>query len=417
MTSDSNIGENTVVRSRPHYVNGLDTAELSGTQIINEAGDLPDPNDAGEIVLQDETAYQLNDFVMTPHPVVLGTRTPLIGTHGSMAGLINTDGGTALKGTDAGLFLRSMYLHSPGGTIFDLSADQSTEMLCESVSMSDAAGLGSISDLGTIDGFRAPSFKGCNFEDFDAGLTFDGDADKLFFSNSPMRTVTASNVTIFTLKGSANIQIVDFANNYVKDVQSDTEVWRVESGGEPSEVFQYRGTTHDTSVTKSNVLTGPNASTKVEPFWVSDSYPIRDSGVTGEMHNDGEASVTINSQDTFTKVDIASTIDQKERVEKVADGVMEYVGAKDVNGKVHVNLSFYGANGDIYVFGLEKNGTVDTAHQQSVEAAGQNANVTVPVNAIQELATNDQVALVVKNESATNDPTISSYTFGIRARS
>lgn len=387
-------------------------------EFIRDVHDLPSTNANGRHELEDNTAYYFADIVFSNHPLELGSNSPLIGMFGSISGFVNQAGGTAIYGNGAPYFQRDMLIDAPGGQMFDLTATNSEEMLVLDSSFADPINLGNVGNLGTIDGFRVPTFKGCNFEDFDAGLTFDGNPDKIFVSECPLRSVSASNVTIFTLSGTSSAQIVDFVGNYIKFVQSDTEVWRVESGGEPSEVFQYRGNTHDTSVTKSNILTGANAGLDVEPFWVTQSYPLQASGVTGEMHDDNNvtpASVTISTTDTWTDVDIASVLGTDNRVVKESEGHMEYVGSKDFVANVATNVSFYGANGDIYRWGVGLNGNdPEPQHTSIVEARGKNANISVPVNAVfGNLTTNDVLHMKVKNESATNDLTISGYTFTV----
>jgi hypothetical protein len=396
------------------YISQNDSAwtALSETQqqIITQQSDLPGPTN-GTHTLADNTAYIFSGFVDSPYGLELGNASVLMGRHGGIDGFIHTGGNTALTGTDAGFFARDMTFMAPGGTMFNLSADQTTEMLVESVSFSDAAGIGQISSLGDITGYRVPSFKGCNFEDFADGLTFHGDADKVFISNSPFRTVTASGVDMLTLAGGSSIQIVDFSNNYVKDVQSDTVVWKVESGGEPSEVFQYRGNTHDTSITISNILTGPNADKDKEPFFISESYPLGNTAIIGETHNDSGGTVTISTQDTFTPINIPSTADTTLRFSQVADGKLQYEGSKQVIAEANLTASFYGANGDIYTFGVAFNGNIEPQHVGTVAGGGPNKNKTVVARGVFPLTHNDTVSIEVKNESNTSDPTIQHYAF------
>lgn len=392
-------------------VQDITTDAINTVERIRTSDQLPSPS-GGTHTLEDMTAYYFDGFVTSDAALELGDQSPLVATHGGLGGFIYTGGsGAAIRGTDVPFFARDATFGAPNATMFDLSADATTEMLVESCSFSDAAGLGRINSLGTIDGYRVPTFKGCNFEEFDGSLTFDGSPEKIFIADSPFRDVDDSNVTCLTLAGSSSCQIVVFVGNYVKDVQSDTQVWNIESGGEPSEVFQYLDNTHDTSVTKSNVITGPNASKDVEPFIVTGSYPLANTSIIGEMHNDGSSAVTIGTQDTYTLIDATATQGTAKRFEKAVDGRMKYTGVKDLISESTLNLSFYGANGDIYTFGIAKNGTVEAQHSSTVEARGANANVTITVNAVLELAENDELSIQVKNESGTNDPTILSYSF------
>lgn len=369
---------------------------------VTDSADLPDPTN-GTHTLQDNTAYVFNGFVTSPYGLELGTSTPLIGRHGSVDGFIHTGGETAITATDAGFFARDLYLHAPGGTLFDLAADPTTEMLVESCSFSDAAGIAPIADLGTIDGYRVPSFKGCNFEDFNSGLTLDGTPDKIFFSGCPFRGVTASGVTILTFASTLDVDIVDMPDNYVKGVQSDTEVIRVETGGSPTDVFQYRGTTHDGSVTPSNILTG-EASARAVGYRVTNSYPLADSAVTGELDLSSATTVT-GSGSAPTQVTGTTTIQNAERTSSPANGVIQYDGKDDTKTVIHVNASVSGANTEFVVY-IGRNGSVI----QRSQAFGFMPNSSSPVGIVAiaelKLTTGDEISAFIENTGGNADLTV-----------
>lgn len=391
----------------PPY-DGWDVLRDANLSYVTSSDDLPAPTNGTHTL--GNRVYFFNGFVTSPYGLDISNSPTFIGRHGSQDGFIHTGGNTAITGTNGGFFARDMYFHAPGGTMFDLTATNTIEMLVESCAFSDAAGIAPISSLGTITGYRVPTFKGCNFEDIAGGLRFEGDPDKIFIWGSPLRNVTTAGVTIFTLSGSATAQIVDFADNYVKDVQSDTEVWRVETGGSPSEVFQYRGTVHDTSVTTSNILTG-EADAQAIPYWVSDSFPLRESNVIGELSLDAETTTTINAVDTWYQVAGVTTLgNETERMSQPTAGVLQYDGSKRSNLHVTISTSFTGANGSVYRIALGKNGTVEPASTMRITAGGQNSPVSLATSAIEDLAPGDTISLLVQNLSDTNDVTFQAYT-------
>jgi len=378
-------------------------------QNVFDSDDLPDPTN-GTHTLEGGTIYQFNGFVTSQYGLDISNGPVLSGRHASLDGFIHTGGNTAIIGSGGDLFQRKLYVHAPGGQIFDISGDQTVEMLVTDSAYFDPAGLGNIANMGVVDGYRVPTWKNCNFGHFDAGLTFDGAADKIFMTACPFRNITASGVDILTLAGTSDVRIVDFVDNYVKDVQSDTVVWRVESGGEPAEVFQYRGTVHDTSFTVDNAIVGPNASPTVEPFWVSDSHPVRDSTTTGELYLTAETTVAIGTQDQWYEVNgNTATGNEAERTTQASNGTIQYVGAKNVNVQVDVTTSFTGANGDIYEIAIAKNETVEPASTMQVEAGGQNAPVNPSTGAIEDLQPNDTISLQVRNRDGTSDATFRAY--------
>jgi hypothetical protein len=375
---------------------------------VFDSSDLPEPTNGTHTL--ERKVYVFNGFITSPYSLDISNGPALLGRHPSQDGFIHTGGNAAITGTNGDYFQESLYVHSPGGTLYNISGDQSTEMLVLDSGFSDAAGIGQIASLGTVDGYRVPTWKNCNFEDFADGITFDGSPDKIFITASPFRTITASGVDIFTLAGTSDVRIVDFVNNYIKNVQSDTVVWRVESGGEPAEVMQYRGTVHDTSFNVGNAITGPNASPTVEPFWVSDAHPVRDSTVTGELYLTTENTVTISSAGTWYEVNgPTQTGNEAERTTQANNGTIQYVGEKNVNVQVTVNTSFTGANGDTYEIALAKNGTVEPASTMEVEAGGQNSPVNPSTSAIEDLQPNDTLSLQVRNIDGANDATFRAY--------
>lgn len=276
-------------------------SSINNVELISSSDDLPDVEN-GRHQLETQTAYKFSGFVSSQYGLELANSSPLLGTHGGIDGFIHTGGGTAIYGRDSHYFSADMYVHAPGGTIYDLQATQSEEMLVESVSMNDAAGLGEIGNLGTIDGFRVPSFKGCNFGDFKAGLTLTGTPNKIFFEASPFRGVTESGVTMFEYDANFDGDVVDYTDNYVKQVQSDTEVIRVDASATINDVFQYRGTTHGQSVTEDNILVGA-AGSDVVGYRVSDAYPIADSVAVANYFLDSASTVVSITTQATSKTD------------------------------------------------------------------------------------------------------------------
>ena len=346
----------------------------------------------------------------SPYGLDLSNGPVIRGRHAAVDGFIHTGGNTAIVSTGGGYYQAKLYVHSPGGTLYNLSGDQTTEMLVTDSAFSDAAGIAPINSLGTVNGFRVPTWKNCNFEDFADGLTFDGSPDKIFISASPFRNVAGSGVDMLTLAGTSDVAIVDFSDNYVKDVQSDTVVWRVESGGAPSEIFQYRGTLHDTSFNPDNAIVGPNASPSVEPFWVNSSHPVRDSSVAGELYLTQSKTVQIDTQDQWYEVNgVTATGNESERTSQLNNGTIQYNGTKDVNVQVNARTAMTGANGRTYQIAISKNGTVEPASAIEVEAGGQNSPVNPATGAIEDLEPGETMSLQVRNRDGTENATFRAY--------
>lgn len=393
---------------------GIDASGLPGVQIVRSADDLPDPS-GGFHTLADGTSYLFTTEVESTNGLELTGRSPLLGWHREQSWFVRTDGGTAIKG-DGDVLMNQMSVSAPGGTVFDVDATASEELIMNDVYVGvddhlDASGT-NIADLGTVGTFRGPEIRVAGMRDFDAGLTFDGAYNRMYLE-SKVRDVTASGVTVFTFASSFSSSSVDIINCDFASLQSDTVVFDIDAGATISEIFNYRGNTHDNSVTKSNVLTG-DADPQTEPYWVSDSHPLRESGVVGELSLDSETETTISTQNEWTDIAGATSEgNETERMEQSANGVLKYIGSRDSNVHLTASVSFYGSNGDVYEFAIDKNDTVEPATAVRAEGKGQNANLVVSTSGIEDLVTNETVKLACRNTSGTNNLTVSAYTFNL----
>lgn len=386
-------------------------------QPVFSADDLPAPTN-GTHTLTDNTAYHFFGFVTSPYGIELGTATPLIGRHGSIDGFIHTGTNTAFVGENAGVFMRDLYGHAPGGTMFDLSGDQSTEMLVESCAFSDAAGIGQIASLGTIDGLRVPTFKGVNFEDFASGFTLTGTPDKIFFEGCPLRGVTAPGVTILQFDANLTVDIVDMPNNYVKSVQSDTEVINVDPGATITEIFQYRGNTHDSSVVESNILTGAAAVDTVG-FRVSDSYPLPNTKAFIDYTLDADTTVTIATQ-AASKTDAGAyervtgtTTERGLGKFSHADNLATYIGRRDRIAELQAVLSLGTGTNDVVAAAWFQNGTLVPGSATRIQMSQQGGGVAKPLIAsgiAQDMEQNDEFDVRVANLGSTSSINVGELT-------
>jgi hypothetical protein len=391
----------------------IDVTSINDVERITNAADLPPAEVTGRHELEDSTAYWFDDFVTSSAPLALGDNTPLLGNHGGLSGFIYTGGtGAALRGTGVPFFARDITFSAPGATMFDLSADATTEVLVESCSFADPAGFGNIADLGTIDGFRVPSFKGCNFEDFDAGVTFDGTPDKVFFSECPFREITAAGVSCITFAGTSTVDIVDITGCYGKAFQADTEFVNTEAGGEPTDVLQIRGTTFDGSVTKANILAGALNESSVGVS-VTASWPLADTKPGASYSNTTSSVVTITAQDPgdgseAVKIDTPTEAfpEVTDRFTHTSPNRITYDGRREFKANVSSVVSVSGSNTTVALY-LAKNGTLLDRSKVAITTASAGQPRVISLVARAELVTNDFLELYLANEGGTGDITIS----------
>jgi hypothetical protein len=371
---------------------------IHNVKLIDDVNDLPNATN-GTHTLEDDYIYRFNGFIASQSGLELGRNTPIIGGHGGVDGFICTGGGPAITGDGENLLMRNIYAHCPFGQLFDISGTTSEEVLVESCSFSDAAELGNIANLGVFYGMRVPSFKGCNFEEFDSGLTFTGSPNKIFFAQTPFRNVTEDGVSIITLSSDLDVAIVDMAGNYVKSVQPNTKVIDVEAGGEPTEILQYRGFTHDTTFDNDNGISGALNKDSVG-VKISDSYPIRDWVVSGDLQMDNTETVTAPTNPT--KVDGPTTLRNPIRTSSPNNGEIQYDAKDETAIRVFVNASISGNNTTVSGF-IGKNGNDVERSQTKVETQGSGTEVTMPVTTNLTMTTGDTTSLYIRNDDGNGD--------------
>ena len=186
----------------------FDAGAVNGVVRVQGSEDLPNAS-GGTHTLDAMTAYQFDGIISSQAGIELGPTTPLVGVHGSYSGFQHTGSGAAIISNGDPIFMDALVVHS-ADTIFDATADSSTEILITESAFFDFMGMGTISDLGTIDGYRVPSFKTCSFEDFDSGLTFTGTSDKLYIANTPIRNVQ-DGATAITFSSGDDTEHIDIS--------------------------------------------------------------------------------------------------------------------------------------------------------------------------------------------------------------
>lgn len=387
-------------------------------KLIQSTDDLPSVEN-GRHQLEDNTKYEFDGIVVSQYGLELGENTPLFGQFGSSDGFICTGGGPAFYSRGNPFFVTNFYGHSPGGQLFDLQADSSTEFLCYFSAFSDAANIGNISNLGAIDGFRVPTFNSVNLEEFDAGLTMTGSPDKIYFNSDPMRNVTASGVTIITFDSNLDVDIADFAGSFVKGVQSDTEVVRVETGATPRDMFYYRGMTHDDTVLQDNIMMGEASPTNVG-YFVRDSKPLFDSHISGNqslsegntieisISTAGEPVEVLEANTVGGSIPYTSTLLDKSSV--VEPMKFNYDGKYETHDVVHANLSISAATTIAQGY-IGLNGTELPRSRQRVETRGTGSSVTLHFLAEVDMVQNDKISLFLENNGSTGNIKISSINF------
>jgi len=387
----------------------FDKGRLNGVQWVNAVDDLP-PVESGVRTLDGSArAYFFSRFI-SDDATLDPNGVPLVGIHGAAGGYIHTGGDVAFQTDGTGFYADNFYGHAPGGTLFDLSADNSTRFYVTDTAFFDPDNLfGDIADLGTIGGYKVVSFKSVNFEHFNSGITVTGNPDKVFFQTCPLRNV-GTGVTCIRGDADLNVQIFKVDGCYVKDVRSDTKVLDIDTAATVNEYVKYQNVDHDDTVTKSNILSGQARRDEPGAF-VSNSLPIADSQVAGELVEDGTApTITGSGTGEVTITDGTYTLNLAERISNPSPGVLQYNAFFDGNIEVDATVSVSESN-TTYTVAIQLNGsTLDRSKVEST-ISGANEPDTVDVSTIiPSITSDDQFSVAIENTGDSTDLTLEAFT-------
>lgn len=388
--------------------------EINNTVKVSSTNELP-PVSNGRHQLEDGTSYKFIGEVESENGLELNGSSPLIGNHRETDWFIYTGGGTAVTGTDADYIQTNMSINATGGTVFSLNGATDSECIIDSSFLADDQNRGNISDLGTVEGFRSPTFNQLGVRDFDSGLTFTGTTGRVSIDDCIVRDIIESGVTAFTFDADFTADNVTISNSFTTDVQSDTEVVRVNASATINEIFEYIGNGHESSVTKSNILTGAAGVGQVG-YSVTDAFPLADSTAVGELSADSVGNtITIGSQNTWVEIDDFATSEgaDVERFQQSSNGTLQYIGKSDKKIFVSVNMTLI-TGGDTVSITISKNGTrQDSSLQETQSAAG--VPIPTTVSAVTELTTDDEVEVQIRNDDSSSNITARTFNLNTTA--
>lgn len=386
--------------------------EFDGVELIDHVEDLPAPTN-GYRQLADDTLYLFTDIVQDTFGLRLGNNSMLSGFWASVGGYISFNGGDAIVSDGNPVFIDRMFLYAPGGQVLDVAASATTEFYMNKCNISDPTGgmLGPVASLGTADGFRVPTFEGCNFENFADGWEFTGASQKIVFKFCPFRNVPEGATCIELLPG-ATTEFLKATGCYFKDFGGpNTEVVRVDDAAFPDEVIKYTNNDHDASVERTNILNG-SAGRDVVGVLVQGSFPLADSTVFGSIAWDGSQTVTGSGSGPVEITVPTTAYAENERVTSPRDGVLRYIGIPNFNARPDGVVTVTGANATI-ALRIGINGTPLTRPPTTVTLPSTAARQTASVPANVKLRPQDEVSVFVENQSGSGDVTIESFTLNI----
>lgn len=365
--------------------------------LVEEESDLPGKE--GEThQLKDGTEYEINGTVSISGNIRLANQYQIYGTNWFKDIINYTGTGALFVGTDKPISLRNVSFMAAMGSIFDVSANQTTEFLTQ-----DCAVLAANS-LGTISGYRVPSFKDFSFDSFNEGLTFKGNPDKIFMHSCPMRRV-GDGATCVKFDGDAglSVNLIHMEAMFFKDFGAGAN--SIEVTGDPLNDFAIV-TSNLSDFDMSDSLVGVSSAS---PKWqFTGNSDITDSTVSGLADQSGTNTVSISAgdgDDTNPKiVNFTAGTQALERITE-SNGELTYTGIKDRSVSVSANATLQSTGGQeititIYV---GKNGSHEPVGSQTVTLGSGGESRSARAEAFIDVVNGDTLQVFIENNDSTND--------------
>ena len=391
----------------------VDVKSVNRTEQINSVEDLP-PVENGFHQLEDMTEYHFNGFVTSENGIELGMNTPLKGFHGGSGGFIYTGGETALKADNQSVFLEDFLLSAPGGQAFDFVGGDN-DMLIDSITVADPMGMGDIEDLGVIEGFRVPVIELSNFEDFNVGLEYRGQSDKIFLFGSPFRNTSAEYAV--RLHESVDSEFADISRCFFFNFDDPDapgvvvdDPSSVQDGIVAQNAFDERISDPVLGFGRGDINWTFDSNTGIQDSLVRGGFTIRDSR---DIPVEQEAADRFD-EDAYTI--IGGPVDPNDVLERtevlnIDGGALTYVGRFDVAIICNLVMTLSGTN-DVFAIGIFRNGNLlnDSVQIQAVRPAASNVTAQVQL----DVNTQDEFEVGVANIDSTSDVTVRSVNFVVQ---
>ena len=362
--------------------------------IVKSAADLPAAV-SGVRQLADNTLYQFNGTVTLTDTLALGTNSMLGAQHLGNDVLVYTGTGTAITGTNKNFFVEKLTIVAPNGTALNLSGTTSTEMILDLVSFVGCA------TIGTISGFRVPTFLNCNFDQIANGLTFTGTSEKVFFDGCPFRG-GSSGTTSLTFDADFETEILDIQSCYWKTANSAHTAINWNAGAVLNDYALLQGNSF-VGMTTPLVGIGPATAN----FSFVNNTPTRDSRRIGSVSLVDNTTATTLTQNTWTKIAGTTSSGALERFTSPESNRLTYSDKRgNAQGIVVATLSVLGSvNNQIVEVALYKNGTIASPVMRALLTGTVRAEA-MALNAIIDFNENDYVEVWCRCTSGSNNLTV-----------
>lgn len=341
--------------------------------VVQSPADLPGVN-GGEVQLADNTLYEFNGLITGSATLRYGQGTMLCGRHLGSDAYIYTGTGTAVVAEDVPFYMNYFAVIASNGTCIEASADKNTEHYMEWVGLYGQT-------IGTISGYRVPTMKNINVEDYQNGLVLTGESEKVLVSATPFRGAGPGARSILFDENFVT-RVVDLEGNYFKDHDSTAAAVSVDPQAQITDFGIVRGNAFDDVDTP---LEGVSPATERWTFVANQG--VRDSRVVGQYTMSDNTTATVLTQNVWTKI-AGTTVEQDaERMSMPENNRIRLDSARPAFLTFVVALAVDGtANGQLVEFRLQRNGEAISAPLKTALTGPQGVRSdTVTLTAVKEL--------------------------------
>jgi len=372
------------------------------TVTVQSASDLPTPS-GGIVQLEDNTFYEISGTFTTANSLKYGTNSFVAGRHWAADILYYTGAGAALIADNKAFHLRFLTIVAPNGSGMSLSGSITTEFLAVLSAFVNCA------TLGTVTGYRVPTFKSVAFDTFGTGLTLTGTSEKILVDGCPFRGATSTNPALVFDSGFVT-DVADLTGNYFKNFPTGGKGIEVVSGATFNLLAIARGNAFDDV---DNPLVGFSPASTQWDFRANSG--VNDSRVLGFLYKSGASSATTLTVNTWTKAAMTTTLSSvSERIDMPTNNRLRYTGIRDVITSVSGSLSITSAsNNQTFEVGIYRNGVLDADSVIPVILTGPSVSDRMSIGTLESLSTDDYLELYIRNTTGSNNATIDAFQFTV----
>lgn len=386
------------------YFDEVGNDHRDNTVVVKSASDFPPPSN-GVITLEQDTGYVVDGTIDISNTLELQQGCGLYGNNWPTDEINYTGSGDIIKSSGVDFMMRDLVIKGASGTLFNVDGGSEDRFLAQSCAFV------MIDNLGTIDGFKVPGFKLCDFTNYNEGLTMTGNPNKVFWTTTPMREV--SNTTSLLFDANFTADFVQLESIFFKSHDNNADA--IEFNGTLNDIGIVGGCIFDDTV--QNRTVGFDETTV---NWVfSDNSGIQDSTVRGQYSKDSPSTTTINSQassktdeSAYEKVEGATTAGPGLERLTHSDNKFTYTGESDITISIHTSLSISGVN-DTVAVAIFKNQSLLSS--SSVRVTGQGSgSVSKDTFATVDVVTNDELEIFIANLDSTSNITVNDMVTMVR---